>query len=971
MDNETLGRLLSHMHQNGQLTPALLGQIMGSSASIAAPTVSALPPAQSLIPNLGPTLSSSPAPAPISTVLNTLASLSPSSAGSTPLPTSQLSLFSSSPTSAPATPYNSMNMLQSVAHGSSSMPAFGGFGATMGQRSGLSNLVSQRLNTSRSDRTRRDHANATLPKKARSKAIRKPSLMDGYQEPKVEDCLDTGALPNGQSVSVINLSLQGRLHFPSKNERMEYKLPANMVHYTRQEESFLNLNDRLGLNIELSMLPLNTPIRTLLTHVAQEIKKHGLVLLSLQDVGMQSSFVSSASLLPLQLLSFTNMGRSNSASQTPRLQTAIIRADSTVHDLLTTYKREFVVKAAITNRRFFVINFAVKDRHQIPTAVKISLSEFGLGTELVKRNHTCLPIRTYATFREDYDALLPDGYEELFLEEGPDGEAVDTLCDEQECMVIDEDDIMRPIQDEEDTRDVEQALVQATLPAAQPLMASDPIMYSLSTSNATAGQSGHSMALRHHTTQVHVDSDLPAGVPIASLPYGGSVLCKKAYLQSNPEEVDTPPLHLIAPDLQSLVHLFIAEVRAANFASDFTLLLAPNRHFMIDSITSGAGVESEVIHAAYKHYTDEASKWFCVSAGDFSTISTIATAVNEHVSQKRLEDLADLGSLVALNLIHGYPTLPLNPLLLNKVSKWFPGLAHLLSTWLNMTPEDPLDANIFASQLAAYHDLQLPTLSQRDTETHRVMAFRMLQNAVVGKLGVQCQELDAFLKGFRLPVPGGLTFCEIARSYLRGATAFVSKVYNFVETFQDLSAMLDIKLDDLKLGDETRLSNVLASAPQPYRGRTFEFILQDFLESTGIPCPTRFEPIRGGISPVVSLTEAEDSSTFRLRSFTWAVGGAPFLRVGSRMSLEVILVSDDDRSYISNRSDERLRAEFLQNGVCSYKTCFQEMRIPVSYLISLLEATYSGETEPRNARDAIHFWLFRQILEAIGSHTFV
>lgn len=131
----------------------------------------------------------------------------------------------------------------------------------------------------------------------------------------------------------------------------------------------------------------------------------------------------------------------------------------------------------------------------------------------------------------------------------------------------------------------------------------------------------------------------------------------------------------------------------------------------------------------------------------------------------------------------------------------------------------------------------MPTLSQRDTETHRVMAFRMLQNAVVGKLGVQCQELDAFLKGFRLPVPGGLTFCEvrcvsfigisscadylffqIARSYLRGATAFVSKVYNFVETFQDLSAMLDIKLDDLKLGDETRLSNVLASAPQPYRG---------------------------------------------------------------------------------------------------------------------------------------------------------
>jgi len=100
---------------------------------------------------------------------------------------------------------------------------------------------------------------------------------------------------------------------------------------------------------------------------------------------------------------------------------------------------------------------------------------------------------------------------------------------------------------------------------------------------------------------------------------------------------------------------------------------------------------------------------------------TIATTIDEHVSQKRLDDLTDLGSLVALNLIHGYPTLPLNPLLLqyllnncdinsltkDEVSKWFPNLSHLLSIWLDMTHEDPIDANIFASQLATYHDLQV------------------------------------------------------------------------------------------------------------------------------------------------------------------------------------------------------------------------------------------------------------------------
>lgn len=82
-------------------------------------------------------------------------------------------------------------------------------------------------------------------------------------------------------------------------------------------------------------------------------------------------------------------------------------------------------------------------------------------------------------------------------------------------------------------------------------------------------------------------------------------------------------------------------------------------------------------------------------------------------------------------------------------------------------------------------------------------------------------------------------------------------------------------------------------------------------------------------------------------------------------------MSDDDRGYLSSRSDEHLRAQYLLNGICSYKTCFQEMRIPVSYLIHLLKGVYNTEVEPKSARDAIHFWLFRQILEAIGTHTFV
>lgn len=124
---------------------------------------------------------------------------------------------------------------------------------------------------------------------------------------------------------------------------------------------------------------------------------------------------------------------------------------------------------------------------------------------------------------------------------------------------------------------------------------------------------------------------------------------------------------------------------------------------------------------AYKQYTDESGWWFAPSTSDFSTISTVATTIEDHVSQKRLDHLMDLGALVALNLIHGYPTIPLNPLLLeyfindcdikslakDKVRKWFPNLARVLSLWLEITHDEPLDGDVFGPHLATFHNLQV------------------------------------------------------------------------------------------------------------------------------------------------------------------------------------------------------------------------------------------------------------------------
>lgn len=127
---------------------------------------------------------------------------------------------------------------------------------------------------------------------------------------------------------------------------------------------------------------------------------------------------------------------------------------------------------------------------------------------------------------------------------------------------------------------------------------------------------------------------------------------------------------------------------------------------------------------------------------------------------------------------------------------------------------------------------------------------------------------------------------QIARSFYCGGATFVSKVYQLVETYDDLSPMLEVKCD-LSEEDEALLLNALESAPEPYRGQSFEFILQDFLEGVGIPCPTLFETMRDRINPIVSLTEAKNSPSFHLRTFSWAVGGAPFLKVVDRATTEV------------------------------------------------------------------------------------
>jgi len=82
-------------------------------------------------------------------------------------------------------------------------------------------------------------------------------------------------------------------------------------------------------------------------------------------------------------------------------------------------------------------------------------------------------------------------------------------------------------------------------------------------------------------------------------------------------------------------------------------------------------------------------------------------------------------------------------------------------------------------------------------------------------------------------------------------------------------------------------------------------------------------------------------------------------------------VEDDDESYMRLSDDPVLAADRRQHilsGSCAFKTCSRSLRIPASYFISLLRATYDPSTELKDARTAVHHWLLVQILDAIGNY---
>jgi hypothetical protein len=171
---------------------------------------------------------------------------------------------------------------------------------------------------------------------------------------------------------------------------------------------------------------------------------------------------------------------------------------------------------------------------------------------------------------------------------------------------------------------------------------------------------------------------------------------------------------------------------------------------------------------------------------------------------------------------------------------------------------------------------------------------------------------------------------------------------------------------------------------------TVQSLVEDFLQGSGIPCPEKFEELKGGFSTLIDLDKI-DTPGFRARVFTWAATGSPtispddtrritvstfsigcsFLQkfiLANCFFLQIGAVADDDQLY----ADRNVREMMLLNGKISFRTCMSHVRLPASFITTLTSRTYPSISDfcgPSTFQEAFSFWFLTEILSAIRGHS--
>lgn len=139
-----------------------------------------------------------------------------------------------------------------------------------------------------------------------------------------------------------------------------------------------------------------------------------------------------------------------------------------------------------------------------------------------------------------------------------------------------------------------------------------------------------------------------------------------------------------------------------------------------DTRSLGEGIEREVIHLLFEAFRKEDTQWFASHADGHSTLATSHRLSSARfVSASRKQSMSILGAVVALCLVRGMSTYPLDPVVLHFfihdcnihsihpaiLGEWHPTLKRMIADWIKLGPDG--DPASFQVHFATYHDLQV------------------------------------------------------------------------------------------------------------------------------------------------------------------------------------------------------------------------------------------------------------------------
>ncbi|KAL0061192.1 hypothetical protein AAF712_012012 [Marasmius tenuissimus] len=319
-------------------------------------------------------------------------------------------------------PYNSVQMLNAVASSSSTSAS------TSSTSSSTTSQGRERVTTAsgfpsftmvqRANDNWLAHAYESLPNSKRKpwgKAKRKPSLVPQSATPKIDDCL---AMAKGGTL-VMNLEVNIYPPQPPTQTLNRLSLPRHLVHYQCNHESFLRALTYAGLTYRFSNLPVSTTIVDLMTHLCQQLQRHGY---SIPEPATSSVFAVHEQ-MPLQLLAYTNLGCINATTKTPRLATGAISSSTTLQHILANKREYAIAKLAVTSDNHFELNMIVRTAHY-PLELNTSLADIQMGNNDEVKVHCCISKCIFSMFLSDVDARISEGVGSL------DEDEMEASCDE-------------------------------------------------------------------------------------------------------------------------------------------------------------------------------------------------------------------------------------------------------------------------------------------------------------------------------------------------------------------------------------------------------------------------------------------------------------------------------------------------------------------------------------------------------------